>query len=120
MILSDLITGRSNPWAEIFDAMRVKPLAGGASFISENLSAGAHLVEGYVWKRPRSVGELAPGEAAVLKLDGKRLAVFKDERGTSMPSRPCARISAASSAGTRPIAPGTAPATARVLQSMAA
>ena len=81
MILSDLITGRSNPWAEIFDATRVKPLAGGVSFVTENLGTGAHLVAGYVRGRPRSVDDLQPGEAAVLKLEGKRLAAFKDEQG---------------------------------------
>jgi glycine/D-amino acid oxidase-like deaminating enzyme/nitrite reductase/ring-hydroxylating ferredoxin subunit len=81
MIISDLITGRSNPWAELFDATRVKPLAGGASFISENIGTGAHLVGGYVRGRPRSTDDLQPGQAAVLKLDGERLAVFKDEHG---------------------------------------
>jgi glycine/D-amino acid oxidase-like deaminating enzyme/nitrite reductase/ring-hydroxylating ferredoxin subunit len=81
MILSDLIAGRSNPWAEIFDATRVKPLAGGASFVTENLGTGAQLVGGYVRGRPSSTDDLQPGEAAVLKLDGKRYAVFKDEQG---------------------------------------
>jgi glycine/D-amino acid oxidase-like deaminating enzyme/nitrite reductase/ring-hydroxylating ferredoxin subunit len=81
MILSDLIAGRSNLWAETFDATRVKPLAGGTSFISENLGTGRQLVEGYVRGRPRSIEDVAPGQAAVLKLDGKRFAVFRDEQG---------------------------------------
>jgi Rieske Fe-S protein len=41
----------------------------------------ALLVEGYVRGRPRSIEDLAHGTAAVLKLDGKRHAVFKDEQG---------------------------------------
>ena len=41
MILSDLISGRDNPWAQTFDATRVKPLAGAKSFISENIGTGA-------------------------------------------------------------------------------
>jgi Rieske Fe-S protein len=65
----------------VFDATRIKPAAGGASFVSENLSTGIHLVEGYVRGRPRSVDDLSPGEGAVLKLNGERVAVFKDERG---------------------------------------
>src|SRR5690606_25202610 len=37
MILSDLVLGRSNPWAALFDATRVKSMTGGARFLSENL-----------------------------------------------------------------------------------
>jgi Rieske Fe-S protein len=81
MILTDLICGRVNPWAAAFDATRIKPAAGGASFVSENLSAGVHMVEGYVRSRPRSIDDLSPGEGAVLKLNGERVAVFKDEGG---------------------------------------
>jgi len=80
-ILADLISGQGNPWAEVFDATRIRPLAGARSFISENITTSAHLVQGYVEARGRSVDELAPGEAAVLKLDGKRRGVFRDERG---------------------------------------
>ena len=81
MILSDLLLDRANPWAAAFDATRIKPAAGGANFVSENLSTGVHLVEGYVRGRARSIGDLSPGEGAVLKLNGERVAVFKDERG---------------------------------------
>jgi glycine/D-amino acid oxidase-like deaminating enzyme/nitrite reductase/ring-hydroxylating ferredoxin subunit len=81
MILSDLISGRDNPWADVFDATRVKPLAGAKSFISENVGAGAELVGGYLKGERRSLDELAAGEAAILKLEGKRAAVFRDESG---------------------------------------
>jgi glycine/D-amino acid oxidase-like deaminating enzyme/nitrite reductase/ring-hydroxylating ferredoxin subunit len=81
MILSDLIAGRSNPWAEVFDATRIKPLAGAKSFIAENVGTGAHLVGGYVQGRGRSLDEVPAGEATILKLDGKRTAVFRDEDG---------------------------------------
>ena len=81
MMLSDLILERANPWAEVFDATRIKAAAGGANFVGENLSTGAHLVEGYVRGRPRSIDDLAPGEGAVLKLDGERVAAFRDEQG---------------------------------------
>jgi glycine/D-amino acid oxidase-like deaminating enzyme/nitrite reductase/ring-hydroxylating ferredoxin subunit len=82
MILADLIANRTNPWAEIFDATRVKPVAGGPSFVGENVSAGVHLVGGYLSRRSSSIDDLASGEAAVLKLDGERVAVFKDAQGS--------------------------------------
>jgi hypothetical protein len=81
MILSDLISGRDNPWAQTFDATRVKPLAGAKRFISENIGTGAELVGGYLQDERRSLDELPVGEAAIVKLNGERTAVFRDERG---------------------------------------
>ena len=48
MIICDLISGRDNPWAQVFDATRMKPLAGAKRFISENVGTGAELVSGYL------------------------------------------------------------------------
>jgi glycine/D-amino acid oxidase-like deaminating enzyme/nitrite reductase/ring-hydroxylating ferredoxin subunit len=81
MILSDLISGRDNPWAEVFDATRIKPLAGAKSFIAENVGTGAQLIGGYLQGRGPSLDEVPAGEAAILKLEGKRVAVFRDEGG---------------------------------------
>jgi glycine/D-amino acid oxidase-like deaminating enzyme/nitrite reductase/ring-hydroxylating ferredoxin subunit len=82
MMLADLICQRTNPWAAVFDATRIKPAAGGASFVSENVSTGLHLVEGYVRGRPRSLADLKAGEGAVLKLNGERVAAYRDEQGS--------------------------------------
>jgi glycine/D-amino acid oxidase-like deaminating enzyme/nitrite reductase/ring-hydroxylating ferredoxin subunit len=79
MILSDLISGRDNPWAEVFDATRIKPLAGAKSFIGENVGTAAQMVGGYLQGRGGSLDELPAGEAAILKLEGKRVAAFRDE-----------------------------------------
>jgi glycine/D-amino acid oxidase-like deaminating enzyme/nitrite reductase/ring-hydroxylating ferredoxin subunit len=81
MILADLAEGRENPWADLFDATRVKPVAGGPKFVKENLEVAAHLVTGYLSRRPKSFDELAPGDAAIMEIDGKRVAAFKDEQG---------------------------------------
>jgi glycine/D-amino acid oxidase-like deaminating enzyme/nitrite reductase/ring-hydroxylating ferredoxin subunit len=81
MIIADLVTGRSNPWAAVFDATRIKPSAGARSFIGENVGTGARLVGGYLKRRAGSLDEVAAGEAAILNLDGKRTAVFRDETG---------------------------------------
>jgi Rieske Fe-S protein len=81
MIVADLICDRENPWAAVFDATRVKAAAGGASFVSENVSTGVHLVEGYMRGRPRSLADLARGQGAVLKLNGERIAAYRDDQG---------------------------------------
>lgn len=81
MILADLATGNDPPWLDLFDATRVRPIAGGAEFIKENAGVATHLVGGYLSRKLHSVDELEPGEAAILKLDGKNMAAFRDEKG---------------------------------------
>lgn len=82
MILADLASGReSHPWLDIFDATRVKPVAGGAEFVKENASVAAHLASGYLSSKPKDFDALAPGEAAILKVDGDNVAAFRDEEG---------------------------------------
>ncbi|HEX9946767.1 MAG TPA: FAD-dependent oxidoreductase [Allosphingosinicella sp.] len=81
-IIADLATGKENRWLEVFDATRVKPVAGGPEFVKENLSVAAHLVGGYLGSKAKSYDELGPGEAAILKVDGDNVAAFRDEGGT--------------------------------------
>jgi glycine/D-amino acid oxidase-like deaminating enzyme/nitrite reductase/ring-hydroxylating ferredoxin subunit len=81
MILADLAAGRENRWLAAFDATRIKPIAGGPKFIAENLGIAAHLVGGYVARKPTSFDALKQGEAAILKIEGENIAAFRDERG---------------------------------------
>ena len=60
MIICDLISGRDNPWAQVFDATRMKPLAGAKRFISENVGTGAELVGGYLKGERRSLEDCPP------------------------------------------------------------
>ena len=80
-IIADLATGKENRWLEMFDATRVKPIAGAPDFVKENLSVAAHLVGGYLGSKAKSCDELKPGEAAILKVDGDNVAAFRDEQG---------------------------------------
>lgn len=82
MIMADLASGKEDhPWLRVFDAKRVKPLAGGARFMKENIDVAAHLVSGYLSRKPVSFDELSPGEAAIVKIDGDNVAAFRDEHG---------------------------------------
>lgn len=81
MIIADLVDGREDPWLSVFDAARVKPVAGAKEFVKENASVAAHLAGGYLSQKPKSYDELAPGEAAILKIDGDNIAAFRDEHG---------------------------------------
>jgi glycine/D-amino acid oxidase-like deaminating enzyme/nitrite reductase/ring-hydroxylating ferredoxin subunit len=81
MIIADLVQGRDNPWLDMFDATRVKPVAGAGEFVKENAEVAAHLVSGYLSRKPKDLDELEPGHAAIMKIDGKNVAAFKDEQG---------------------------------------
>ena len=81
MIIADLVAGRDNRWAETFDAARIKPLAGGPAFVKANAGVAIEMAAGWLSKKAKSYDALAPGEAAILKVDGERVAAFRDEEG---------------------------------------
>ena len=81
LMIADLAAGRDNPWLKLFDATRVKPLAGGKEFVKESASVAAHLIGGYLSRKPKSYDDLKPGDGGVLKIDGDNVAAFRDEKG---------------------------------------
>src|SRR6185436_14390016 len=82
MLATDLILGRENPWAKLFDATRVKPLAAAKEFVSENVDFPAHLVADRLKKAEGdSFGDVAVGEGRIVELEGKKRAVYRDEQG---------------------------------------
>ncbi len=112
MILADLAAGKSNPWLDLFDAKRVKPVAGGARFAIENVKTALHLVGGYLSRKPKSLTELPPVTPRSWTSTGRAWPPSRTSRANSTPSPPLVPIWAASSAGTRRTAPGTAHVTA--------
>jgi len=81
IMLADLIEGRDNPWAKVFDATRIKPVASAKEFAAGNAATASHLVGGHLARKLHSFDELAPGEAAILRIDGRNVAGFRDEKG---------------------------------------
>ena len=83
MILSDLILGRENPWAEIYDAKRIAPRAAAAMFVKENLGAAKHLIlrRTVTTRKAGEAAEIAPGEGALVKVRGRNVGVYRDEGG---------------------------------------
>jgi Rieske Fe-S protein len=56
-------------------------VAGGATFVQENLGVAKDLVGGYLASKAKSFDELKRGDAAILKINGENVAGFKDEHG---------------------------------------
>ena len=79
LIIADLITDRENPWASLYKATRVKPIAGAVDFIRENTDVMIKMVGDYLIKADAaSEHELAPETGAVMDVDGKKVAVYCD------------------------------------------
>ena len=81
ILIADLVEGRENLWSKLFDATRVKPVAGGGEFIKENVKVAKEMVAGHFSARAKSLDEVAPGQAAIVGLDGGDVAAFRDEDG---------------------------------------
>ncbi|MGZ5221217.1 MAG: FAD-dependent oxidoreductase, partial [Chitinophagaceae bacterium] len=81
-LLTDLITKGESELKELFSPGRIKPIAGFAAFVKEN----ADVVKEFISKRISSekikdLSELAKGEAKVVKYEGERIAMYKDDNG---------------------------------------
>jgi nitrite reductase/ring-hydroxylating ferredoxin subunit len=81
MLLSDRITDRENAWAEFFDSKRLNPKASLKRFLTGNAAT-------YHWfadrlKRPdaSSVDELGAGEGGIVRVRGRKRAVYRDDDG---------------------------------------
>lgn len=82
LIISDRLLGRDNEFSELYRADRLKPRAAAASLVSENTETLGHLFWGHL--KPvshASARDLAVGEGRIIKQDGEKLAVYRDERG---------------------------------------
>jgi len=81
MLLSDALQGRSNIWADLYDAHRVHA-SGVKDFVAENLDVASYMLGDRLrGAEGTSIAEVRAGEGKVLRLDGKKVAVFRDEQG---------------------------------------
>ncbi|HEY0082455.1 MAG TPA: FAD-dependent oxidoreductase [Pyrinomonadaceae bacterium] len=83
MLLTDLIAGRENPWAELYDPSR-KPLSTSAmkDFAEENLNVAAQYTDLVTPGEVSDVSEIKPGEGHVIRRGLTKVACYRDESGT--------------------------------------
>lgn len=78
-IIADQITGKVNPWTELFDPARVNPLKSASNFIKENLNMARQylsLIPGMADKM--DFAEIKKGQGKVIEKDGHKLAVYRN------------------------------------------
>jgi glycine/D-amino acid oxidase-like deaminating enzyme/nitrite reductase/ring-hydroxylating ferredoxin subunit len=80
LILRDLMNGRENPWAEVYKPGR-SPHRGIGEFIKENVEATKHWAEILGPGEVNSLNEIAAGEGALIKVNGKPVAAYRGENG---------------------------------------
>jgi glycine/D-amino acid oxidase-like deaminating enzyme/nitrite reductase/ring-hydroxylating ferredoxin subunit len=82
-ILTDLIGGRDNPWASLFDSNRFKPGAAATEFVKENVNVGWRFMRDKVGGGDyASVDDVPPGQGGLVGRGPAKQAVYREEDGT--------------------------------------
>jgi glycine/D-amino acid oxidase-like deaminating enzyme/nitrite reductase/ring-hydroxylating ferredoxin subunit len=83
MMAADAVTGRRNPWAELFDTGRTKIRGGLWDYLRENKDYPYYLVrDRFAGSEGRSLRGVKRGTGRVLSPDGKHVAVYRDLDGS--------------------------------------
>jgi glycine/D-amino acid oxidase-like deaminating enzyme/nitrite reductase/ring-hydroxylating ferredoxin subunit len=79
ILIRDLITGRSNPWSQLFAPDR-KATVGAWEYVRENKDYPAYFLRGLM-RPPAAMEDVQRGSGGIVQLDGKKRAVYCDENG---------------------------------------
>jgi Rieske Fe-S protein len=81
MILSDLIAGRGNPWAKLYDPSRIT-LRAATQFLLENVNVAARYAELAMPAEVASEDAIPRNSGGVVRRGLARHAVYRDDSGT--------------------------------------
>jgi glycine/D-amino acid oxidase-like deaminating enzyme/nitrite reductase/ring-hydroxylating ferredoxin subunit len=80
ILLRDLILGRNNRWARLYDPSRITVRAFD-ELTTENINAGAQLIDWVKDPDVNSLDQIAPGQGATIQTGWLKLAVYRDKDG---------------------------------------
>ena len=79
-LLSNMILKADNPYSELFNPNRIKPIAGFSNFVKENADVVKQYFTGFFSKEElKSLSDLAPGEGKVVHFEKHSVALSKDD-----------------------------------------
>lgn len=82
IINADIITGRKNEYEDLFKASRHNPGKASKEFIKENVDVATQMVKDWLFQgKDEQLKDINPGEAKVLKVDNKKVAVYRSDSG---------------------------------------
>lgn len=83
LTLTDMIVSGESEYEELYDPNRIKLVAGFSNFMKEAADVVGKLIEKVLpTDKLDELADMANGEARVVKYEGHRLAIYKDENGT--------------------------------------
>ncbi len=85
MMVADAILGRTNPWTDLFDPGRKAIGRGTWAYLKENKDYPYYLIrDRFAGADGRSLRSVKRGSGEVIEHNGKKVAAYRDERGTMM------------------------------------
>lgn len=79
IIISDMILEKENSWLPVYDATRFTPAASAVEFIKENADVAKNFIKDRLISDSSSLDELKAGEGKIVKINGEKIAVARDE-----------------------------------------
>jgi glycine/D-amino acid oxidase-like deaminating enzyme/nitrite reductase/ring-hydroxylating ferredoxin subunit len=83
-LTADLVLGRPNPYAELYEATRITPLASAKDFLGENIDFPKYLVRDRLTNadvQGDNPALLVPGEGKLVAVEGRKYALYRDPQG---------------------------------------
>jgi glycine/D-amino acid oxidase-like deaminating enzyme/nitrite reductase/ring-hydroxylating ferredoxin subunit len=82
MMAVDAVHQRKNPWQELFEVHRAKLLGGTWSYLKENKDYPYYLLRDWLGgAEAESLAAVKKGEGKILRLEGKKVAAYRDQDG---------------------------------------
>jgi glycine/D-amino acid oxidase-like deaminating enzyme/nitrite reductase/ring-hydroxylating ferredoxin subunit len=81
MLITDLVLERDNPWIELYDPARVRSGAT-VEWVKENINVALQYKDWFTRGDVASIEQITPSNGAVIVEAGRKIAVYRDERGT--------------------------------------
>jgi Rieske Fe-S protein len=82
MMASDWVARKKNPWTDLFEPSRKKLKGGAWDYLKENLDYPYYLMKTRLAAAEGdSIAAVERGEGKILKLNGKKIAVYRGEDG---------------------------------------